>query len=144
MSIQSEIIHRQFEALAEAGYLEAGLFPQLPAIENRVLASAKFLFGVIGWVGTTVLDFQSRGSVDEGVSDYLNLFNFLDKDILAPNRFDHLPASIAEDRHWIQIGKDKMAIAHWFSQSEFRRQLELFHRQSQPKQLGKLYKKQKS
>jgi len=136
----SEIVHAQFAALAEAGYMEAGLFPRLPAIENRVLASAKFLFGVIGWVGVSVLALQSGSRIDKDLADYVNLFTFLNKDILAPSRFDHLPASIAEERHWDQVGKDKTAIAYWFSPSEFRRQLELFHRSSQPKQLGKPYK----
>jgi len=137
----SEVVHAQFTALAEAGYMETGLFPRVPAIENRVLASAKFLFGIIGWVGVSVLALQAGSRIDQELRDHENLFAFLDRDILAPNQFDHLLASIAEDRHWTTIGKDKMAIAHWFSASEFRRQLELFHRSSQPKRLGKQYRK---
>jgi hypothetical protein len=138
----SEVVHLQLSALAEAGYMETGLFPHVPAVENRVLASAKFLFGIVGWIGVTVLAVRAGQQHDQDVTDHLALFDFLNRDILAPNRFDHLSSSIAEDRHWTPAGKDKMAIGHWFSSREYRRQLELFHRASQPKRLGKPYRKQ--
>ena len=137
----SEVVHAQFTALAETGYMETGLFPRLPAIENRVLASAKFLFGIAGWIGVNVLLSRAGRQPDQDISDHEALFAFLDSDILAPDRIDHLPTSIAEDRHWVAIAKNKMAFGQWFSSEEYRRQLELFQRASQPKRLGKNYRK---
>jgi hypothetical protein len=140
----SEVVHSQLFAIAEAGYMEAGLFPRIPGVENRVLASTKFLLGIVGAIGVSVLALRAAHHGDQDVADHLALFEFLNEDILAPNRFDHLLASIAEDRHWIPIGKDKTAIGHWFSPQEYRRQLELFRRASQPKRLGKAYRKHAS
>jgi hypothetical protein len=137
----SEITHGQYLALTEAGYMETGLFPRIPAIENRILASTKLLFGIIGAVGSNVLALNPREKIDQDLHEHKALFSFMEEDILKPNRFDHILASIAEDRHWLKISKDKVAIAHWFSVSDFRRQLELFRRSSQPKPLGKLYRR---
>jgi hypothetical protein len=137
----SEITHGQYLALTEAGYMETGLFPRIPPIENRILVSTKLLFGIIGAVGINVLALHPRDKIDQDLHEHEALFAFMEENILKPNRFDHLLASIAEDRHWLKISKDKMAIAHWFSASEFRRQLELFRRPSQPKRLGKQYRR---
>ena len=137
----SEVVHGHLTALAEAGYMESGLFPYLPAIENRVLASAKFLFGIVGHVGMSVLAARAAGSTDGDFRDLQTLFSLLERNILPPNRIDHLPASIAEDRHWIQASKDRTTIGQWFSPETFSRQLGLFRRSSQPKRLGKPYRK---
>lgn len=137
----SEVVHAQFFALTEAGYMEAGLFPHLPAVENRLLASAKFLFGIVGWIGVSVLSIREGHEQDLDLRDHEALFAFLEQDVLAPNRWDHLLSLIAEDRHQIPMGKEKVAIGHWFSPREYQRQLGLFHRSSQPKRLGKLYRK---
>lgn len=137
----SEVVHGQLTALAEVGYMESGLFPHIPAIENRVLASAKFLFAIIGHIGMSVLSARETGASDDEVRDHQTLFSLLARDILAPNRIDHLPTSIAEDRHWVQAGKDNMTIGQWFSPEVFGRQLGLFSRFSQPKRLGKPYRK---
>jgi len=139
----SEIAHGQFLALTEAGYMESGLFPRSLAIENRVLVSAKLMFGIIGWVGLSVLRLCPRQGIGAELREHEALFRFLGEEILAANRVDHLSASIAEDRHWVPAGKNKMAIAHWFSPSEFHRQLGLFHRSSQPKRLGKQYQRRR-
>jgi hypothetical protein len=133
--------HAQFTALSEVGYMEMGLFPRIPSIENRILESAKLLFGIIGSVGLSMLSLEPREKIEQDLSEHESLSNFMQETILKPNRFDHLLASIAEDRHWVEVGKNRKAIAYWFSSTELRRQLELFHRQSQPKRLGKQYRR---
>lgn len=137
----SEVVHSQLFAMSEAGHMEPGLFPRIPSVENRVLASAKFLLGIVGAIGVSVLELRACRRGDREVADHKAMFDFLYQNVLAPNRLDHLPTSIAEDRHWIQIGKDKQAIGHWFSLQHYREQLELFRRSSQPKRLGKAYRR---
>jgi len=141
----SEIVHGQYQALNESGYMVNGLFPEIPAIANLVLVGAKFLIGVMGWVGLSML-LQDRGGEGRGtrlpheLQEAVLLYKYFRESLLVPNRYDHLWTMIPEERHWNKAGKGKKIVAQWFEFDEYRRQLGLFHRKSQPKQLGKKYR----
>jgi hypothetical protein len=137
----SEVIHGQFQGLADAGYFEQGLFPKVLPIANMAYVSAKFLMGVIGWAGVCAL-LQDRGSLalPEELNNLQKLYAFLVKGILIPNRFEHLWTMMAEERHWEKVSKTEVSIGKWFDFDEYKRQLDLFHRRSQPKKLGKKYR----
>ena len=137
----SETIHGQYQALAETGYLQEGLFPRIFAIENQVLVASKLLFGVVGCIGLSVLALWPCQAIVADLKEEETLFAFLVDKLLPPYRFDHLFTSIAEDRHWRKSGKDRKIVGEAFDHTEFRRQVELFGRKQRPKELGKPYRK---
>ncbi len=140
----SEIVHEQYPALEETGYMETGLFPSITAIENQALVAGKLLFGIAGWVGLTILKTDNNDAKDLDLEEATQLYDFLVEDVLQPNRWDHLFTSIGKERHWKPSGKNKVVLAEWFSYQEFCRQVALFHRPSQPKELGKHYRRKKT
>lgn len=138
----SEVVHGQLQALSETGYFEKGLFPEIPAVANMVFVAAKFLLGVIGWVGVSAVLVDQDGVAQKppGIEALTAIYSTMFSNVLRPARFDHLWTMLAEERHWEKAGKDKTIIAKWFQFEEYQRQLRLFHRPGQPKSLGKRYR----
>lgn len=136
----SEVTHGQFQAIAEAGYMEQGLFPRVSAIENQLLVAGKLLFGVVAGVGLAGLKTWPRSGVEQHLPEMERLQEHLWNEVLPPTRLDHLFTTVAEERHWKQIGKGRYRAGAWFDPAAFRRQHALFGRASRPKELGKLYR----
>ncbi|MGP0592919.1 hypothetical protein ACTRXD_10355 [Nitrospira sp. T9] len=138
----SEVIHSQYQAVGEAGYMQKGLFPKVVSIENQILVASKLLFGVIGNIGLSVLALCPRPEIREELKEEKRLFAFFVHELLPPNRFDHLFTTIAKERHWKKTSKkQEEVIGEWFDLSIFRRQLDLFSQNSPAMELGNLYKK---
>ncbi len=141
----SEVIHGQYQAIGELGYMEKGLFPKVVPIENKVLVASKLLFGVIGSVGLAALTLWPRQGFGQELKEEERLFVFIADKLLPPNRLDHIIVTIAEERHWKKTSEqNKLVIGEWFDQTEFRRQLDLFGRPSRAKELGNVYRKKKT
>ncbi len=137
----SEIIHSQFESLSNIGYLEQGLFPELPAIHNQIYVIAKFLLGM-SYATMLFMYTQDnyKNNHTDDLKDHYVLFSWLKNNYLIYNRFDHLWTFIAEDRHWRKTGKDKHSIGGFFNFNELENQIEKFHRKNgQRKKLSKKY-----
>ena len=140
----SESVHGQYQALADAGYLEEGLLRRIVALENQVLVASKLLFGAVGTLGLSALELWPREGIRENLDESKELFGFLLDQILPPHRWGHLFTTIAEERHWRPAGKDKEIVAEWLDHGELRRQLELFGRKSRPKELGRPYRRREN
>ena len=139
----SEAIHGQYQAVGETGYMEKGLFPKIIPIENQVLVANKLLFGVIGNIGLSALSLWPRPGSSEVLKEQERLFAFVVKELLPPNRFDHLFTTIAQERHWKSVEKNKTVIGEWFDQNVFRRELKLFGGNPPAKKLGDRYREKK-
>ncbi|WP_447962575.1 hypothetical protein [Nitrospira sp. Ecomares 2.1] len=138
----SEVIHGQYQAIGELGYMEKGLFPKVVPIENKVLVATKLLFGVIGSVGLAALTLWPRHGFAQELKEEERLFVFIVDKLLPPNRLDHIIVTIAEERHWKETSEiNKKVIGEWFDPTGFRRQLNLFGGNPPAKQLGKVYRK---
>jgi len=139
--LYSEIIHGQYPALAETGYMEQGVFIEIPAIKNTIYVAAKFILAMASYsmLSMAIADLDSASFLAP-VQEWEILFDFLTKDILAHNRFDHLWTVLAESRHWEKMGKNRYKVGSSFDYKGYRDQLIKFHRASgQRKRLSKQY-----
>lgn len=135
----SEVIHGHISALSEGGYFESGLFPEIPSMANTVYVIAKSLAGVIGWTGlsATIADLKNQNQ-DSSITAIARIYTSMLKDVLDPRDICSIWSLLGQDRHWEKTGKNKRT-ARWFDFIEYQRQLQLFHRQVQPKRLSKKY-----
>jgi hypothetical protein len=124
----SEAIHLHQTILAKSGYLERGLFPVLSPMSSRLYVIAKLLLGQTASIGIAMLrqDYEGRA---------LPELTFLASDafdktkaLLAPNRLEHIAVTIAPDRHWTKVGKEKYAVLTRPDEGTLRDQVEKFHR----------------
>ena len=136
----SEIVHGQHQAQKELGFMVKGLFPEIVPIANRVYVTTKLLFGVIGWIGMCYLSLDYRPNSVNQLADLDSLWCFFQEEMLAPNRSDHLFTTVAVDRHWNKVGKNKWVISEPFNYKEFKRQIGLFHRDHSIKLLSSKYR----
>lgn len=139
--LSSEIIHGQGQALSDIGYFEKGVFPEIFAIYNQIFVISKFIFGMMYYtfICMTVQDFEKKEQPEE-LKMHLELFDWLQKNYLLPNRSDHMYTILAEDRFWEKIGKNKYNIGGLHNFEGLKSQIEKFHRSSgQEKKLGKKY-----
>lgn len=139
--LTSEIVHSQAEALLDIGYLTNGLFPDIPAVEDKVYIIAKFAIGTA--YGTMIkmaeIDLNYSNYPEELVN-HRKMFDWLKNTYLLGNRLEHLFTFIAEDRHWKKVGKDKYDIGGTYDFNEIEVQLEKFHKlKGQKKKLSKKY-----
>jgi hypothetical protein len=136
----SEVIHGHIGALSEAGYFESGLFPEIPSVANTVYVLAKSLAGVIGWTGLSAATVDLKGqSQDSSVTAIARIYSSMLNDVLDPSDIYSIWSLLCQERHWEKTGKDKRTV-RWFNFIEYQRQLQLFHRQAQPKRLSKKYR----
>jgi hypothetical protein len=135
----SEVVHGQYLACTDLGYFEKGIFNDLSAIKNLIYTASKFLFGAVCWVGISALKLdQADNDIDLESDATFELANAIREKIMIPNRVEHFMTMHPEDRHLEKDGKNKYVI-RYFDFEEYRRQLALFHRKSQPKKLNKKY-----
>lgn len=138
----SEIIHGQHEASTEIGYLQEGLFRELPPIANQLYTMGKFILAAaaFGMIHVSRLD-SEPGKPAEPILDMQSLYDTLRKEVLHQARLEHLWTTLARARHWKKIGKERYDAGGLFSFSSYRDQLEKFHRASgQRKTLSKKYR----
>jgi hypothetical protein len=127
-SLGSEIVHGNYEALDDVGFMEKGLFIDMPAVANRILVTGKFLFGIAGYVGLSSLIVDLSGTdMGSDLADCKELYELLSRKFLAHNRFNHLMTTLAEDRHWTQIDESHVVIGDAFDYAAFSRILSEFH-----------------
>ena len=140
----SEIIHGNFLALAEVGYMTKGVFSEVLAIMNQVYVSAKYLLSIAGYsiVAMTNIDLGKAGLPDS-ILKAKTIYEYFDKELLAANRLEHLQTVLAEDRHLHKIGKNKYIAGSAFSLQQLEYQVKKFHRQNQRKKLRKPYNTEK-
>ena len=139
--LYSEIVHNQFQALADTGYMEQGLFVDIPAIKNAIYVTAKFILAMSSYsmLSMAIIDLGSD-SPSVHLQEHEVLFSFLKGKVLVPNRFDHMWTVLAEDRHWEKVGKNKYRIGDSFDFDGYREQLFKFHRvEGKRKKLSKKY-----
>lgn len=136
----SEIIHGQFQALVDVGYMTGGIFPDLPAIMNQAYVSAKYLLAIAGY-SLVVMSSADLGesNLPEKMKQAVILYDKMEDYIFAIGRLEHLQTVFAEQRHWVSVGKDKVIAGTAYSPSQLRDQIEKFHREKQPKTLRKPY-----
>lgn len=136
----SEVIHGHLGALSEAGYFERGLFPELPAVANTVFVLAKSLAGVIGWTGLTAATADLEGQdQDSSVTAVARVYSSMLSGVLEPRDIYSIWSLLGQDRHWEKTGKERRTV-RWFDFAKYQRQLQLFHRPTQPKRLSKKYR----
>jgi hypothetical protein len=70
------------------------------------------------------------------------LYNAMETGILAFNRLQHFQTVVAEERHWVSVGKGKSIIGTAYSMAQLRDQISKFHRKKQSKKLRKPYDSQ--
>lgn len=106
---------------------------------NTVYVIAKSLAGVIGWTGLSaaIADFKGQNQ-DSSVTAIAGIYSSMLNDALDPKDIYSIWSLLGQERHWEKTGKDKRT-ARWFDFMEYQRQLQLFHRQAQPKRLSKKY-----
>lgn len=138
--LTSEIIHGQYEALNDIGYLSGqGLFNEIKPIRNQVYVLSKFILGFKIKIMLTMLRIDFGTSYNKDLNNFENLYEWFLKSYLNPSRIDQLFTFIAEDRHWEKVGKDTFSGGRPFNYNEFAEQLQKFHKSSQPKKLSKKY-----
>lgn len=138
----SDMVHGRLEALEEVGHFEAGLFPEIPAIENMVFVAAKLLLGIMGWtaLSAAVVDQDGAPTAVADVIDIRNIYAAQFRDAaLDAARFDHLWTTIPQERHAERALRDGMIDVKWFDFEDYQRRLGLFHRQEHPLQLSTNY-----
>lgn len=141
--LASEVIHNQYQSNADIGYFEKGLFSDIPAIENQILVSAKYILAAAAY---SMLQYGLLSKADNGAyKDYEimnSFFNKLLKSYLVQSRFEHLFTLIGEDRHWEKVGKNKVSMGGLFNFSTYSDNLSKFRSKKgkgQIKKLGKEY-----
>ena len=136
----SEIIHSQVEALSDLGYLEMGLFPEHPAIENNIWVTLKFVIGMVYCtvLNMAILDFEGK-QLPDNIRQHQELYNWFLDNYLVHNRIDQLFALMAEDRHMEKIGKDTYSLGGSYEFEVFATQLSKFYKKGQKKKLSKKY-----
>jgi hypothetical protein len=137
----SEILHGQHEASTEIGYLQKGVFPDLPPIADQLYTMGKFMLAAsaFGMIQMSKLDGQDGEAAAQ--VDIETLYDRLQQDVLHQARLDHLWTTLASARHWRKVGKDRYDAGGLFRFSSYRDQLEKFHRSSrQRKTLSKKYR----
>ncbi|MHB1136620.1 MAG: hypothetical protein ACYCXR_09055 [Coriobacteriia bacterium] len=134
----SELVHGQMPALFEIGHFETGLYSESRPVENSIFAVAKMLVGVMGWIGVSALVLDAGDDVVPEVVSLDGAYSAMLESALDYRRIDNLFGLIAQDRHWMETGKNKQQL-EMFDFAGYRRQLGLFHRDSKPKHLGKAY-----
>ena len=142
--LASEIIHNQYQGNADIGYFEKGVFGKIPAIENQIIVIAKFILAAASYslIKYGLLCKESDG-VFADLQEMDKYFDHLLSSYLVPNRFEHLWASIGEERHWKKEGKNKMSIGGLFNFKSYSEQLKKFRSsksKGQKKKLGKEYR----
>lgn len=139
----SELLHGQIQAHSEVGLFEKGIFNDIYSIKNQLYVLGKFIVAAFAY---TIIQASMVGKIKKGqdieeITNFETMFNKLFDTILSQNRWDHLFAIIANDRHWKKIGKNKYDIGGYFNYLEYKDQLIKFHRSSgQRKQLSKAYR----
>lgn len=139
----SEIIHGQYQALEEVGYMTQGVFPDIPAVMNQAYVSAKYLLAIAGYslVAMSLADL-GESNLPENMKQLALLYDKMEADILAIDRFEHLQTVLAEKRHRVSVGKGKVIAGTAYSALQLRNQIGKFHREKQPKTLRKPYHSQ--
>jgi hypothetical protein len=135
----SEVIHGHLGALAEAGFFERGLFPEIPSVANTVFVLAKSLAGVMGWTGLSAVAADLGQEQDKFVKDVTRVYSSMLSAVLNPRDIYSIWSLLGQDRHWEKTGKDKHTV-RLFDFEDYQRQLQLFHRQTKPKRLSKKYR----
>jgi len=139
----SELLHGQIQAHAEVGLFEKGIFNDIFAIKNQLYVLGKFIVAAFAHtiIQASMVGEIKKGQNKEEIANFESMFNQFFDTILSQNRWDHLFATIAKDRHWEKIGKKKYDIGGAFNYLEYKDQLIKFHRSSgQRKQLSKAYR----
>lgn len=138
--LTSEIIHGQYEALNDIGYLSGeGLFNELKPVRNQVYVLSKFILGFMIKIGLTMFRIDFGTSQNKELENFEKLFDWFLKNYLVHGRIDHIFTFMAEDRHWEKVGKDTYSGGGSFNFKEFEEQLKKFHKTGQPKKLSKKY-----
>lgn len=140
--LASELTHSHFQAVGETGFLEQGIFPVIPAVSNRVYVTAKFLLGLVSWTTAVALraDFIET-AVPEDVQGQYDLQKYLHADVLHGARWDHLFATMAEDRHWVKLGKSQWKAGGTVDWTRCEDVIQKCRRSRQPKRVGKRYQR---
>ena len=139
--LSSEIIHGHLRGLENVGYMQQGIFPHIPAIENQILVISKFIFGMSCFSMISMMKIDRNLKLDDdGLVTHNNLMKFFLSTCLVHNRYDHLWTVIAKGRHWRKSGKNKMIIGGSFDHQKYFDLLLKFHRASgQKKKLSSKY-----
>ncbi len=137
--LTSEIIHGQYEALNDIGYLSEGLFAHVKPIQSQIYVLTKFIIGFYLKIIITMYRIDYGSDKNQIIEDYETMFDWLLQNYLVHNRIDHFFVFMAEDRHWEKVGKDTYSGGGSFNYEEFEEQLKKFHKNSQPKKLSKKY-----
>ena len=136
----SEIIHGKAEGLLSIGYLEKGLFSEIPAINNQIWVMAKFIVGMTYYVMLTIVLQDCEGkTIPDEVRSHKELFSWFSKSYLVYNRWDQLWTFIAEDRHWGKVDGDKTSCGGAFDFEGMRMQIEKHCKKGAEKKLSKKY-----
>jgi len=124
----SEIVHGQYQALADSGYMETGIFPEILPISNQLYVTAKFLLSMscYAMLSMAIVDLGTS-PIPQEIQDHETLFDFLKKNVLVPNRFDHLWTIMAEERHWEKLQDGEYRIGDTFNYDVYRNLLYKFH-----------------
>ncbi|MHA1613904.1 MAG: hypothetical protein ACTSYJ_03605 [Candidatus Thorarchaeota archaeon] len=136
----SEIIHGQYQALSEIGYMEQGLFSNVTAIETLIYVAEKYLLAIAGYSLLAIcrMDF-GNANLPEKLENATELYDYIECNLLGHDRLEHLFTLVAEERHWIKTGKGKYSIGDAYDFKQLDAQIELFHRENQPKTLRRPY-----
>jgi hypothetical protein len=126
--LSSEIVHGHYKGLYDVGLMEKGLFVSLPPIENQILVMAKFFYGIAGFVGLSMMlcDFKSKNQSEE-IYSFVKLYDYLIKNVLVHNRFDHIWTILAEERHWVKFNEEKFIVGDAFDYMGYSTILRGFH-----------------
>ncbi len=126
--LTSEVIHNQFMGLADVGYFEQGLFPNLPGVKNEIWVIAKF---VIGMTYNTILSMGLQDCegdiIPERLEAHKEFLTWLKKNYFVNNRIDHVWTFIPEDRHRSKSNSYENKFMSCYDFDEVTKQIQLFH-----------------
>jgi hypothetical protein len=137
----SDVVYSSFMGLAERGLLAEGHFPHLPAIENAVYVTAKFLFAMSCRVALSMIQIDEDGQKpNPRVKSVEIILNHIVANYLPPTRLENLFVTIAEERNWEKVGKEKHKIGGAYAFDAYHGNLQKFHRlKQQRKKMSKKY-----
>lgn len=134
----SELVHGHIGALLNYGYLDGGLFSDIPALRNKIYVQLKFTIAPLCYFAVHVMK-NTVYSVEKKKVDLLESVLKILEPRLAPGRLEHLQNLMVEERNWKKVGKNTMQSGPSIDFKKIGEQIEKFYRKKQPKKLTSPY-----